>query len=169
MSCSNCCFLTCIPISQESSKVVWYSLLFQNFPQFIVIHTVKGIGVVNKAEVDGFLEFSCFFHDPADVGNLIYGSLAFSKSSLNIWAFWALLCQHGLLQSYGHCWVFQICWYIEYSSLIASTFRIWNSSAGFLSPPLALFLVMFSKAHLTCTPGCLALGEWSQHCGYLGH
>ena len=67
--------------------MVWYSLLFQNFPQFIVIHTVKGIGVVNKAEVDGFLEFSCFFHDPADVGNLIYGSLAFSKSSLNIWTF----------------------------------------------------------------------------------
>ena len=67
--------------------MVWYSHLFQNFPQFIVIHTVKGFGVVNKAEVDVFLEFSCFFDDPADVGNLIYGSSAFSKTSLNIWKF----------------------------------------------------------------------------------
>ena len=64
--------------------MVWYSHLFQNFPQFIVIHTVKGFGIVNKAEIDGFLEFSCFFYDPADVGNLISGSSAFSKTSLNI-------------------------------------------------------------------------------------
>ena len=67
--------------------MVWYSHLFQNFPQFIVIHTVKGFGVVNKAEVDVFLEFPCFFDDPVDVGNLISGSSAFSKSSLNIWKF----------------------------------------------------------------------------------
>ena len=64
--------------------MVWYSHLFQNFPQFIVIHTVKGFGIVNKAEMDVFLEFSCFFDDPADVGNLISGSSAFSKTSLNI-------------------------------------------------------------------------------------
>ena len=67
--------------------MVWYSYLFQNFLQFIVIHTVKGFGIVNKAEIDVFLEFSCFFHDPTDVGNLISGSSAFSKSSLNIWKF----------------------------------------------------------------------------------
>ena len=67
--------------------MVWYFHLFQNFPQFIVIHTVKGCGIVNKAEVDVFLELSCFFDDPADVGNLISGSSAFSKSSLNIWKF----------------------------------------------------------------------------------
>ena len=78
MSSSNCCFLTCIQISQEAGQVVWYSHLFQNFPQFIVIHTVKGFGIVSKAEVDVFLELSCFFHDPADVGNLISGSSAFS-------------------------------------------------------------------------------------------
>src|SRR5574340_832347 len=84
MSSSNCCFLTCIQISQEADQVVWYSHLFQNFPQFIVIHTVKGFGIVNKAEIDVFLELSCLFHDPADVGNLISGSSAFSKSSLNI-------------------------------------------------------------------------------------
>ena len=67
--------------------MVWYSHLFQNFPQFIVIHTVKGSGIVNKAEIDVFLELSSFFHDPADVGNLISGSSAFSKISLNIWKF----------------------------------------------------------------------------------
>ena len=66
---------------------MWYSHLFQNFPQFVVIHTVEGLGVVNKAEVDVLLELSCFFNDPADVGNLISGSSAFSKSSLNIWKF----------------------------------------------------------------------------------
>ena len=67
--------------------MIWYSHLFQNLPQFIVIHTVKGFGIVNKAEIDVFLELSCFLHDPADVGNLISGSSAFSKSSFNIWKF----------------------------------------------------------------------------------
>ena len=87
VSGSNCCFLTCIQVSQEAGEVVWYSNLFKNCPQFVVIHTVKGFGIVNKAEVDVFLELSCFFYDPADVGNLICGSSAFSKSSLNIWKF----------------------------------------------------------------------------------
>ena len=67
--------------------MVWYSHLFQNFPQFVVIHTVTGFGIVNEAEVDVFLELSCFFYDPMDVGNLISGSSAFSKSSLNICKF----------------------------------------------------------------------------------
>src|SRR5574341_369212 len=84
MSTSNCCFLTCIQVSQEAGQVVWYSHLLKNFPQFIVIHTVKGFGMVNKAEIDVFLELSCFFHDPVDVGNLISGSSAFSKTRLNI-------------------------------------------------------------------------------------
>ena len=84
MSSSNCCFLMWVQISQETGQVVWYSHLFQNFPQFIVIHTVKGFGIVSKAEIDIFLEFSCFFNDPSDVGNLISGSSAFSKTSLNI-------------------------------------------------------------------------------------
>ena len=87
MSSSNCCFLTCIQVSQEAGQVVWYPHLFQIFPQFIVIHTVEGFGIVNKAEIDVFLELSCFFHDPEDVGNLMSGSSAFSKSSLNIWRF----------------------------------------------------------------------------------
>ena len=67
--------------------MVWYSHLFQNFPQFIVIHIVKAFGIVNKAEIDVFLELSCFFNDPADVGYLISGSSAFSKTSLSIWKF----------------------------------------------------------------------------------
>ena len=71
MSSSNYCFLNCIQVSQEAGQVVWYFHLFQNFPQFIVINTVKGFGIVNKAEIDVFLELSCFFDDSADVGNLI--------------------------------------------------------------------------------------------------
>ena len=78
MSGSNCSFLTCIQISQKAGEVVWYSHLLKNFPQFVVIHTVKGFDIVNKAEVDAFLELSCFFDDPVDVGNLISGSSAFS-------------------------------------------------------------------------------------------
>ena len=166
--------------------MVWYHHLFKNFPQFIVIHTVKGFGIVNKAEVDIFLEFSCFFCDPTDVGNLISGSSAFSKTSLNIWKFtvhvllkpglqnsehyfasvWdkcnCAVFEHSLalpffgigmqtdfFQSCGHCRVFHICWHIEWSTFTASPFRIWNSSTGMPSPPLALFVVMLRKAHLT--------------------
>ena len=87
MSDSNCCFLTCIQVSQEAGKVVCYPHLFKNFPQFVVIHTVKGFGIVNKAEINVFLQLSCFVHDPADVGNLISGSSAFSKTSLDIWKY----------------------------------------------------------------------------------
>ena len=87
MSSSNCCFLTCILISQEAGKVVWYSHLLKNFPQFVVIHTVKGFSIVSEAEVDVFLEFSCFFYDPMIVGNLISCSSASSKPKLNIWKF----------------------------------------------------------------------------------
>ena len=172
MSSSNCCFLTCIQISQEASQVVWYSHLFQNSPQFIVIHTVKGFGIVNKAEIYVLLELSCFFDDSVDVGNLISGSSAFSKTSLNIWRFtyyWSLTwrtlsitllaCEmsaivrqfeHSLalpffgigmktdfFQFCGPCWLFQICWHIECSTFTASSFRIWNSSTGIPSPPLA--------------------------------
>ena len=87
VSSSDRCFLTCIQISQEAGQVVWYSHLSQNFPQFIVIHAIKGFGIINKAEIDVSLELSCFFCDPVDVGNLISGSSAFSKTSLNIWKF----------------------------------------------------------------------------------
>ena len=153
--------------------MVWYSHSFKNFPQFVVIHTVKGFKVVNEAEVDIFLKFSCFFYDPMDVGILISGSSAFSKSRLNIWKFsvhlllkpswkdfehyfdslwnecncmitWTFFTlpffgiemKTDLLQSLGHCWVFQICWHIECNTLTASSFRIWSSSTGIPSPLL---------------------------------
>ena len=87
MSSSNCCFLTCIQISQEEVQVVLYSHLFKNFPQFVAIHIVSGFSVVNEAEIDVFLELPCFLCDPTDVGNLISGSSTFSKSSLYIWKF----------------------------------------------------------------------------------
>ena len=102
MSSSNYYFLTCIQISQEASQVVWYSHLFKNFPQFIVIHIIKDFGIVNKAEVDVFLELACFFYDPVDIGNLISGSSAFSKSSLNIWKFTVQLLLKSSLENFEH-------------------------------------------------------------------
>ena len=115
MSGSNCCFLTCIQISQEASQVVWYSHILKNFPQFVVIYTVKGFGIVDKAEVDIFLELFCLFYDPTDVGNLTSGSSVFSKSSLSIW-----------ISRFTYCWrilsvtllareVRAIVWQFEYS------------------------------------------------------
>ena len=102
MSSSNSCFLTCIQISNEAGQVVWYSHLLKNFPQFVVIHTVKGFGVVQKAGADVFVEFSCFFNDPTDVGNLISGSFAFSKSSLNIWKFMVRVLLKPGLENFEH-------------------------------------------------------------------
>ena len=89
-------------MSQGAGQAVWYSHLFQNFPQLIVIHTVKGFGIVNKAEKDVFLELSYFFHDPADVGNLISGSSAFSKTSLNIREFTVHVLLKPGLENFEH-------------------------------------------------------------------
>ena len=89
-------------MSQEVGKAVWYSHLFKNFPQFVVIHTVKGLSVLNEAEVDVFLEFSCFFDDPTGVGNLISGSSAFLKSGLNIWKFSVHILLKPSLENFEH-------------------------------------------------------------------
>ena len=102
MSSSNCCFLACIQISEEASQVVWYSHLLKNFPQFVASHIVKGFGIVSKAEVNVFLELSCFFDDPTDVGNLISGSSAFSKSSMNILKFMVHVLLKLCLKNLGH-------------------------------------------------------------------
>ena len=99
MSSSNCCFLTYIQVSQGAGQVVWYS---HPFPQSVVIHTDKGFGIVNKAEIDVFLELSCFFDDSADVGNLISGYSAFSKTSLNIWKFTVHILLKPGLENFGH-------------------------------------------------------------------
>ena len=89
-------------IYQEAGKVIWYSHLLKNFPQFAVIHKVKGFGIVNKADVDVFLELSSFFDDPTSVGNLISGSSAFSKSSLNIWKFTVHILLKPGLETFEH-------------------------------------------------------------------
>ena len=102
MSSSNYCFLTCIQVSQKAGQVVWYSLLFQKFPHFIVIHIVEGFGIVNMAEIDVFLELSCVYDDPVDVGNLISGSSAFSKTSLNIGKFMVHVLLMPALENFEH-------------------------------------------------------------------
>ena len=99
---SKCCFLICIQSSQDAGQVVWHAHLFKNVPQFIVIHTVKVFSVVNEAEVDVFLELSCFFSDPADVGNLISGPSVFSKSNLNIWNFSVHVLLKPSLEDFEH-------------------------------------------------------------------
>ena len=138
MSDSNCCFLICIQASQEECKMVWYFHLLKNFPQFVVIHTVKGFSIVNEAEVDVFLEFPCFFYDPTDVGNLISCSSVFSNPactsghSLFMYfeakheGFWALPCQHvnwAQLHSYfnslWHFLSFGLEWKLTFFSPVA--------------------------------------------------
>ena len=88
--------------------MVWYAYLFQNFPQFLVIHTVKGFGIINKAEIDVFLKLSCFFDDPADVSNFISGSSAFSKASLNIWKFMVHVLLKPGLENFEYIFIFKV-------------------------------------------------------------
>ena len=150
MSNSNCCFLTCVQISQETGKVAWYSHLLKNFPQFVVIHIVKGFCVVNKAEVDVFLECCCFFNDPVDVGNLISGSSAFSKSSLNTWKLLVHLLLKPGLENFEHyfatwmqlfrslnilCHCLSLEWKWTFSSLVATA--EFSKFAGILSAALS--------------------------------
>ena len=146
MSGSNCCFLTCIQVSQEAGKVVWYFHLLKNFQQFVVIHTVKGFRVVNEAEVGVFLEFSCFFYDPTDVGNLISGSSAFSKSSWNISTFsvHVLLLLNPRLENFEH--YFASMWN-EYNCVAVWAFLgitlLWDWSENWPFP--VLWPQLFSK------------------------
>ena len=160
MSSSNCCFLTCIQISEEVGQVVWYSHLFQNFPQFIVIHTVKGFGIVEKAEIDVFLELFCFFDDPVDVGNLISGCSAFSKTSLNIWKFTVLILLKPGLENFER--YFTSLWDECNCVVVWSFFGIaflwdWNENWPFpvlwplLSfPNLLAYWVQIWKTHIEC-------------------
>ena len=134
MSITNCCFLTCIQVSQKAGKVVWYSHLLKNFTQSVVIHTVKGFCVVNKAEVHVFLKFSCFFNDPTDVGNLISGSSDFSKSNLNIWKFSGHVLLKPGLENFGH--YFASVWDECNSTVVWTFFDIilawyWNENRPF--------------------------------------
>ena len=152
MSGSNCCFLTCIHISQEASQVVWHSHFLKNFPQFVVVHTVKAFGIVNRAEVDVFLKFSCFFYDPMDVGNLISGSSAFSKSSLDVWNFLVYVLLKPCLENFEH--YFASVW-DEYSCAIVWTFFgiafLWDWNENWPFPvlwPLWSFQIFW---HIECS------------------
>ena len=147
MSSSNCCFLTCIQVSKEAGQVVWYSHLLKNFPQFIVIHTVESFGVVNKAEIDVFLELSCFLNDPADAGNLISGSSAFSKTNLNIWKFLVQVLLKPGLENFEH--YFTSMWDECNCAVIWAFFGIaflsdWNQFCSRIQ-----FLSLSSSLHLT--------------------
>ena len=137
MSSSNCCFLTCIQISQEAGQVFWYSHLLKNFPEFVMIHAIKGFSVDNEAEADVFLEFSCFFDDPTAVGNLIFGSSAFSKSSLNIWKFLVHILLKPGLENFEH--YFASMWDECNCAVIWTFFGFaflwyWNEKLTFSSP-----------------------------------
>ena len=152
MSSSNCCFLTCIQVSQEAGQVVWYSHLFQNFLQFIAIHTVKDFGIVSKAETDVFLKLSCFFDDPTYVGNLISGSSAFSKSSLNVWNFMIPILLKPGLENFEH--YFASVW-DEYNCAVVWTFFgvafLWDWNENTFSSPVATadtLSVALSQHHL---------------------
>ena len=184
MSRYNRCFLTCIHISQEAGQVFWYSHLLKNFPQFVVIHTVKGFDIVNKA--DFFSRTLLLFWWSSGCWKFDLWFLCLYKSSLNIWKFsihillkpglenfehyfarmwnecncvvvWTLF-GIALLWAWDENWPlpvlwpqlsFPVSWHIECSTFTESSFRVWNSSTGITSPPLALFMVMFPKAHLT--------------------
>ena len=129
LSGSNCCFLTCTQVSQEVGQVVWFSHLFKNFPHFIVIHTVKGFGIVKKVEIDVYLKLSCFSDDPADAGNLISGSSAFSKTSLNIWKFMVHVLLKPGLENFNYNDSKLIVWSLNYfcTKLILSEVKVkWN-------------------------------------------
>ena len=151
MSSSNCCFLTCIQISQEADQVVWYSHLLKNFSQFIVIHTVKGFGIVNKAEIYVFLELSCFFHDPVDVGNLMSGSSAFSKTSLNIRKFTVHILLKPGFKNFEHDFtsVWDECnWVVVWSLFGIAFLWDWNENWPFpvLWPLLSYIQILFCSS-----------------------
>ena len=134
MFSSNFCFFTCMQVSQETGRMFWYSNLLKNFPQFVVIHIVKGFSTVSEAEIDIFLEFPCFFYDLADVGNLISGSSAFSKSSLNIQKFSVHMLLKPSLMDFEH--YLASLWDEHNSTVIWTLFGItflwnWNESWPF--------------------------------------
>ena len=159
MFSSNCCFLTFIQVSQEASQAVWYAHLFQNFTQFIVIHTAKSFDIVNKAEIDVFLELSCFFNHPSDVGDLISGSSTFSKTSLDIWKFMVHVLLKPGLENFKH--YFTSMWDEFNCVVIWAVFGIaflwdWNENWPFpvlwplLSFPCFLtYWVQLSQGHLS--------------------
>ena len=204
MSSSNYCYLTCMQISQDTDNLDWYSHPLKNFPQFVVIHTAKGFSIVNEAEVDVFLELSCFHYDRVNVGDLISGFSASLKPSFYIWKFWVHILLKPSLKDleynlasmwnepncnlkillYCHslrlncCWPFEVlCPLLCFPNLVIywvqhfnnTIFRIWNNLARIPSPPLASFLVMLPKTHLT-SHSRMSRSRWmSRSFWFFGH
>ena len=153
MSSSNCCFLTCIQVSQESGQVVWYSHILQNFPQFIMIHAVEGFGIANKAEIDVFLELSCFFDDAEGLAIWSLVPLPFLKTSLNIWKFSVHVLLKPGLENFEHYFtrVWDECNCVVLWAFFGIAFlRDWNENGPF---PVLWPLLSF--------PNLLAC--WMQH------
>ena len=156
-------------LSQKAGKVVWHSYLFKNILRFAVIHTVKGFSVANEAEIDIFLEFPCFFHDPMDVGNLISGSSAFSKSSLNIWKFTVHLLLKAGLKDFEHylarmcndCSCAAVWAFFGFATSFKRTYAITDPKAGHCWPtppqgtpgPSQASLAQFLVGSLLLSPG----------------
>ena len=146
VSCSisgfNCCFLICIQVSQEAGKIVLYSI-FVRISQFVVIHTIVGFNIVNEAEVNVLLGFSCFSYDPTDVGNMISGFSAFSKSSWNVWEFWVLVLFKSSLEDFEYYFA---CMWNECNCVVVWTFfgiaLLWDWNENWPFPvlwPLMIF------------------------------
>ena len=150
MSGSNCCFLTCIQISQEAGKMGWYSYLLKNFPQFIVIHTLKGFSIVNEAEVDVLLEFSCFFYDPMDVGNLVSGPLPFLNPT---WTSGS--------SEFIYCW--SLAWRILISTLPACEMSatVWLYEHSLALPFFGLEWKLTFSSHVATAEFSIFAGIWS--------
>ena len=149
MSTSYWCFLTRIQVSQEKGKVAWYSHFLKNFPQFVVIHTVKGFGIVNKAEADVFLELSCPFYNLTDIGNLSSCSSAFSKSSLNIWKFSVHILLKPSLENFEY--YFSSVWDDCNCAVVWTFFGIaflwdWNENSSVATAEFSKFVGLLSAA-----------------------
>ena len=142
--------------------------------QMLAIWSLVPLAFLNPAWTSGSSRFTQCWSLAWRILNI---TLLVCEMSATVWLsehslafpFFGIWMKTDLFQSCGHYWVFQICWHIECSSFTASSSRVWNSSTGIPSPPLALFIVMLPKAHLTCIPVCLSLDEWSHHHGYVGH
>ena len=152
MSSFNCCLLTWVQISQEVGQVLWYFHLLKNFLQFVVILTVEGFGIVSEAKLDIFLELSCCFDDPADVGNLISCSSAFSKCSFNIWKFMVHVLSKPGLENFEHC--FASMW-DECNFAVVWTFFgivfLWNWNENWHFPVLWPWLSFPIFCHTECS------------------
>ena len=160
-----CCFLSCIQVSQETDKVIWYSRIFKNFPQFVVIHRVKGFGLVNEAELDVFLEFPCFLYDPMDVGNLISGSSAFSKSSLYIWKFSVHILLKPSLKDFEY--YLASMWWQPTPVLLTGGSHGWRSVVG-CSPWGRRESDMTERLHFHFSLSCIGEGNGNPlQCSYL--